>query len=79
MAFVFGVIALRTASASIQKVSGFTSTKTGFKRNKATTSVVAIYVKDGVITSSPGCKSNAIIAICKASVPLAQGMVNPLP
>ena len=74
MAFVLGVIAFFKLSTSIQNVTGSTSTKTGFNFNKATTSVVAIYVKEGVITSSPGSNPKAIIAICKASVPLAQGI-----
>ena len=34
----------------------------------------AANVKSAVITSSPGCKPSPIIAICKASVPLAQGI-----
>ena len=51
-----------------------TSTKTGVSCNNAITSTVAANVKSAVITSSPGFKSNAIIAICKASVPLAQGI-----
>ena len=58
----------------MQKVSGFTSMKTGFKPNNAMTSVVAMYVKEGVITSSPAFKPKAISAICKASVPFAHGM-----
>ena len=43
--------------------------------SKATTSTVATKVKDGVMTSSPGFRSRAIMAICRASVPLAQAIV----
>ena len=75
MAFVLGVIAFSIAAGSIQNVRGSTSTKTGVSLRRAITSVVAIYVKDGVITSSPGCNPSAIIAIWSASVPLAHGMV----
>ncbi len=74
MAFVLGVMALATAAGSIIKVSGNTSTKTGVNPNKAMTSTVAAKVKSAVITSSPGCKPRPIMAICSASVPLAQGM-----
>ena len=51
-----------------------TSTKTGVNCNKAMTSTVAAKVKSAVITSSLGFKSRPIMAICKASVPLAQGI-----
>src|ERR1044072_2638835 len=66
IAFVLGVMAFSIAAGSMQNVLGSTSTNTGVKRNKAITSVVAIKVKEGVITSSPGCRSNAIKAICRA-------------
>ena len=55
-------------------VSVSTSTKTAFNFNKCITSTVAAKVKSTVITSSPSSKSNAIKAICKASVPFAQGI-----
>ena len=74
IAFVFGVIASFNAFISMLKVSGSTSTKTGVKFNKPITSTVAAKVKSAVITSSPGCKPSPIIAICKASVPFAQGI-----
>ena len=74
IAFVFGVIAFLIAFTSILNVIGSTSTKTGVNPNKAITSTVAAKVKSAVITSSPGFKPKAIIAICNASVPLAQGI-----
>ena len=74
MAFVFGVIALRIPSNEIFILFMSTSTKTGVNCNKAITSTVAAKVKSAVITSSPGCKPKPIMAICKASVPLAHGM-----
>ena len=74
MAFVFGVIALRIPSIEMFMLYISTSTKTGVSCNKAITSTVAAKVKSAVMTSSPGFKSNPIIAICKASVPLAQGI-----
>ena len=74
IALVLGVIARLIASTSILKVIGSTSTKTGVRFNKAITSTVAAKVKSAVITSSPGCNPRAIIAICKASVPFAQGI-----
>ncbi len=57
IAFVFGVMAFSMATGSILNVLGSTSTKTGFSLSNAMTSVVAIKVNDGVITSSPGCRS----------------------
>ena len=74
MAFVFGVMAFLIASTSILNVIGSTSTNTGVNCNNAITSTVAANVKSAVITSSPGFKPKPIIAICNASVPLAQGM-----
>ena len=74
MALVFGVIAFFKASISILKVFASTSTKTGVNFNKAITSTVAAKVKSAVIISSPCSKPKAIIAICKASVPFAQGI-----
>ncbi len=62
MAFVFEVIAFSTATGSMLKVSGSTSTKTGVSLNSAITSAVAIKVKDVVITSSPGSRPSAISA-----------------
>ena len=56
IAFVFDVITASILDGLMQKVSSSTSTNTGFKPNKAITSVVAIYVNEGVITSSPGSK-----------------------
>ena len=56
------------------KVSKSTSTKTGVKFNREMTSTVAAKVKSAVITSSPGFKFKPIIAICRASVPFAQGI-----
>ena len=47
---------------------------TGVNFSRAITSTVAANVKFVVITSSPGVRFNPIIAICKASVPFAQGM-----
>ena len=74
MALVFGPMAFSNFSQSILKVSKSTSIKTGFKLSNAITSTVAAKVKFEVITSSPGFKPKDIIAICKASVPLAQGI-----
>ena len=74
MAFVLGVIARSMAFVSILKELGSTSTKTGVSPSKAITSTVAAKVKSAVITSSPGSNPRPIIATCKASVPLAQGM-----
>src|SRR5437867_3822464 len=73
-ALVFLVIAFSMASGSMQNVFGSTSTNIGVRFNKAITSAVAIKVKEGEITSSPGCKPKAIMEICRASVPLAQGI-----
>ena len=55
-------------------VSASTSTKTGVNFKSAITSTVAANVKSAVITSSPCSKPKPIIAICKASVPFAQGI-----
>ncbi|MCY1235994.1 hypothetical protein D9M72_486290 [compost metagenome] len=74
IAFVFGVIAFLIASTEILNVSISTSTKTGVSCKSAITSTVAAKVKSAVITSSPGFKSIAIMAICKASVPFAHGI-----
>ena len=74
MALVFGVIAFLMASIEMFILYKSTSTKTGVSCNKAITSTVAAKVKSAVITSSPGFKSNAIMAICNASVPLAHGI-----
>ena len=79
MAFVFGVMAFLTASISMLNLSGSTSTKTGVSPSKAITSTVAAKVKSAVMTSSPGFKPSPIIAICKASVPLAQGITCLIP
>ena len=68
------MIAASIVAGSMQKVSLSTSTKIGLNPNKAITSVVAMYVNEGVITSSPGFKPKAIKAICKASVPFAHGI-----
>ena len=57
------------------KVPGNTSANTGVIPSSATTSTVATKVKEQVISSSPAFRPSAIIAICKASVPLAQPMV----
>ncbi len=54
MALVFGVIAFSSEAGSMQKVFASTSEKTGVSLSKAAASVVAIKVKEGVITSSPG-------------------------
>ena len=61
-------------STHILKVFSSTSAITGFSPNKATTSAVATYVKDGQMTSSPGFKLQDIKAICNASVPFAHGI-----
>ena len=58
----------------MQKVALSTSINTGLIPSNAATSTVAMYVKEGVITSSPASKPNAIMAICNASVPLAHGI-----
>ena len=55
-------------------VFGSTSIKTGVSFSNAITSTVAAKVKSTVITSSPCSRPNPIIAICKASVPFAQGI-----
>ena len=74
IALVFGVMAFLIASIEIFIFTKSTSTKTGVNCNKAITSTVAAKVKSAVMTSSPGFKSNPIMAICKASVPFAQGI-----
>ena len=74
MALVFGVMALRIASILIFILYKSTSTKTGVSCNNAIVSTVAAKVKSAVITSSPGFNPNPIMAICKASVPLAHGI-----
>ena len=74
MALVFEVIKGSMWSTHILKVFSSTSAITGFSPNKATTSAVATYVKDGQMTSSPGFKLQDIKAICNASVPLAHGI-----
>ena len=74
IAFVLGVIAFLIASMLIFILYKSTSTKTGVSCSSAITSTVAAKVKSAVITSSPGCKFKAIIAICSASVPLAHGI-----
>ncbi|MNE28724.1 hypothetical protein D3C80_1221760 [compost metagenome] len=74
IALVFGVMAFLIPSIEIFIFTMSTSTKTGVNCSKAITSTVAAKVKSAVITSSPGFKSNPIIAICKASVPLAHGI-----
>jgi len=79
MAFVFGVIAFRTASTEILYVNGSGSASTSFNPSSATTSTVAIKVKLVVMTSSPGFRPRAIIAICRASVPLAHEITWPAP
>jgi hypothetical protein len=68
---VRGVMAASIRPASIRPVSGSTSTNTGTPPSSAITSAVAAKVKGLVMTSSPGCRSSAISAISKASVPLA--------
>ena len=74
IALVFGVIAFSSFSQSMLNDLRSTSTKTGLRFNNAITSTVAAKVKFEVITSSPGFRSNDIIAICNASVPFAHGI-----
>jgi len=74
MAFVFGVMAFFNDSIEMLKVSKSTSTTTGVSPSKATTSAVAIKVKVGVITSSPGLRPRAINDIWSASVPFPTGI-----
>ena len=63
IALVLEEMAFFIPETSILNVSISTSTKTGVKPNSKITSIVDAYVKSGVITSSPGFRSNAIKAI----------------
>ena len=70
MARVRGVMAASICVASIRPVSASTSTHTGVPPSSTITSAVAAKVKGVVMTSSPGCKSNAMRLMSSASVPL---------
>ena len=72
MAFVFSFIVVQLNLHVQLNVSISTSQKTILTPITAAASAVAIYVQDGQIISSPGFRFNAIKAICRASVPLAQ-------
>ena len=74
IALVLEVIAFSISTGSILKVFGSTSTNTGVKLRSPITSTVAAKVKSAVIISSPGFNPRPINAICKASVPFAQGI-----
>ena len=73
MALVRGVIAASIFEASMLQVSGSMSTHTGTPPSSTMVSAVAAKVNGVVMTSSPGFRSSAIIAISSASVPLDDG------
>ena len=74
IALVIGVIADSILFASILKVSGSISTKTGLALSKDIVSAVDMNEKGVVIISSPGLILSAIIDKGKASVPEEQVM-----
>ena len=63
IALVLEEMAFFIPETSILNVSISISTKTGVNPKSKITSIVDAYVKSGVITSSPGFRSNAIKAI----------------
>ena len=69
IALVFLVMAASILSASIQKVSALMSTKTGLNFSQRIAEVVATY-ENGVVIISPSEISKALMASCKARVPL---------
>jgi len=70
MARVAGEMAASSFEASIWKVSGSVSTKTGRANWRRTTFTVAMKVYGGMMTSSPGWTSSALSATNSAEVPL---------
>ena len=67
-------MARRQLSGSRLKLASSTSAKTGVAPTSATTSAVAVKVKAGQITASPGPTPLAMRTSSKASVPLEQVM-----
>ena len=70
IALVRDVIAASIFEASMLQVSGSMSTHTGTPPSSTMVSAVAANVNGVVMTSSPGFRSSAIIAMSSASVPL---------
>ena len=65
------VILADTWSRAKFQVSGSTSTNTGTHPASIIAIAQEIIVNDGRITSEPGSRSSAFIAICRAHVPFA--------
>ena len=68
MARVLAVTAASIFVSSIFSVSGRMSTKTGTPPRSTKAFAVETKAKDGMITSSPGCRSTRIAAISSAAV-----------
>ena len=68
MALVRGVIAASISDSSMLSVSGRMSTNTGTAPRRTNALAVETKVNEGMITSSPGCRSSSKALISSAAV-----------
>ena len=74
MARVRSEIFFSICVTSIHQVAGSESTRTGTAPLYTAACAQEMMVKEGMMISSPGCRSNAATASCSAVVPLLTAM-----